>query len=297
MKRLWIPLAAAAIVVLILAGASLFTVSQTEQALVTQFGQPVRVIEKPGLHAKLPFVQSAIILDRRLLDFAMPAEEVILSGQRRLIVDAFARYRIVDPLRYYQTMGATQAAIDGRLQAIVSSAIRRVLGNQTLLAVLSSDRTHIMALIRNQVNAEMKGVGVSVADVRIRRADLPEENTQAILARMKSERVRVAKQVRAEGAEAAQKIRADADRQRTVLLADAKATADQLRGEGEATAIRTYADAYSKDAHFYTVWRTMEAYRDAFASGHTRLVLSPDSDFLRLLDHPPAAPDPQQGKK
>lgn len=289
MNRLWIPLVAVVFIAAIFLGSALFTVRQTEQVLLTQFGEPIRVIDIPGLHAKLPFVQTAITFDKRLLDYDMPAEEVILSEQRRLIVDAFARYRISDPLRYYQTVGATEEAIRGRLQSIVSSSLRRVLGNQTLLAVLSSDRGHIMMLIRNQVNVEMKGFGVTIADVRIRRADLPEENTQAILARMQSERQRIAKQVRAEGAETAARIRADADRDRTVLLAEARAKADKLRGQGEEQAIRTYADAYQKDPHFFAIWRTLQAYRQGFGAGHSRLLLTEDNDFLRLLQGPPGS--------
>lgn len=293
MSRTAIIALAAAFVVALLAGSALFTVSQTEQALITQLGRPVRVIETPGLHVKLPLVQTAIFFDHRLLDFQVPPEEVILGDQRRLIVDSFARFRIVNPLRYYQAVGVGEAGIRARLNSVVSSALRRVLGNEQLLNVLSSQRGRIMGLIRDQSNAEMHNFGVVVEDVRIRRADLPEENTQAVLARMQSERQRVAKQARAEGAESAAKIKANADRERTVLLADAKATADRLRGEGEAKAIAIYAAAVQRDPHFYRIWRTMQAYRDAFASGKSRLVLTPGDAFLKLLNqepHPSAAP-------
>lgn len=292
MSRSLIIALAAAVVVALFAGASLFTVTQTEQALITQLGQPVRVIEKPGLHVKLPFVQTAIFFDRRLLDYEVPPEEVILGGQRRLIVDGFARFRIVDPLRYYQTVGVGEEGIRQRLNSVVSSALRRVLGNEQLLNVLSSARGRIMGLIRDQSNAEMRGFGVRVEDVRIRRADLPEENTQAVLARMQSERERVAKQARAEGAEAAIRIKANADRERTVLLADARATADKLRGEGEARSIAIYADAVGRDPGFFQTWRTLRAYRDAFAAGRTRLVMTPGDDFLKLLGQ---APHPEEG--
>ena len=217
-----------------LADSSLFTVDQTEQVLVTQFGEVVRQIRDPGLKAKVPFVQSLIEFDKRLLSVELPGEEVILGDQRRLIVDSFAVYRITDPLKYYQAVGPGQFAIQGRLNSIVTASLRRVLGNNQLLDVLSADRERIMASIRDQVNAEMPEFGVSIEDVRIRRADLPQENTQAILSRMQSERQRVAAQQRAEGAEASAKIRADAERDRTVLLAEARATADKLRGEGEA---------------------------------------------------------------
>ena len=204
-----------ALVVLATAASALFTVGQTEQVLITQFGQPIRVITEPGLHVKIPFIQTIISFDRRLLDYSTPSEEVILSDQRRLIVDSFTRFHITDPLQYFQAVGAQEDAIRARLNSVVTSALRRVLGNESLLAVLSTDRGHIMGLIRDQVNREMNGFGVSIEDVRIRRADLPEGNTQAILNRMKSERQRVASQARAEGAEASAKIRADAERHRS----------------------------------------------------------------------------------
>ena len=283
----WLGLAAAVIVILLL-NASVFQVDQTEQALVTQFGKPVRVITAPGLHVKMPLVQTVLTFDNRLLVFAQPGEEVILGDQRRLIVDSFTMVRITDPLKLYQSVGFTEEGLRGRLQSVVQSAMRRVLGNSGLLAVLSADRARIMSTIRDQVNVEMKGFGVLVEDVRIRRADLPPENPQAILDRMTSERVRVAKQARAEGAEAAAKIRADADRERTVLLAEAKAQADQLHGEGEAAASRIFAEAYGQDPNFFSFWRTLQAYETAFASGKDRLVLTPGNDFLRLLQTPPS---------
>jgi membrane protease subunit HflC len=287
MNRVTIALAALLVVVLIIAGSTLFTVDQTRQVLITQFGQPVRVITKPGLHVKLPMIQTAISFDRRLLDYAVAPEEVILGDQRRLIVDSFVRFRITDPLRYYQAVGPTEDGIRARLNSVVSSALRRVLGSEKLLNVLSSARGRIMTAIRDEVNREMTGFGVSVDDVRIRRADLAAENTQAILQRMKSERERVAARLRAEGAEAAAKIRADADRERTVLLADARSTADKLRGEGEARAITIYADAFDRNIHFFTVWRTLQAYREAFATGRSRLVMSPGDAFLKLLREAP----------
>jgi len=291
MSRALIAGTAALIVAIVLCFATLFTVDQTEQSLVTEFGKPIRVVSVPGLHARIPFVQSVIGYDRRLLWLHTPGEEVILGDQRRLIVDSFTMYRISDPLRFYQAAGVLEDAITGRLNAIVSSAIRRVLGNRTLPDVLSADRDRIMTSIRQQVDNEMRGFGVTVEDVRIRRADLPRENTEAVLTRMQSERERVAAQARAEGAAAGARIRADAERDRTVLLADANAKADQLRGEGEAAATKLYADAYNRDPGFYATWRTLEAYRAAFDTGKARLVLSPDSDFLRLLTKaPPPSP-------
>ena len=275
------------LLLLLVATATLFTVTQTEQVLITQFGQPVRVIKEPGLHAKLPFVQTVISFDNRLLDFSSGGEEVILADQRRLTVDSFTRYRITDPLRYFQAAGPSEDGIRGRLNSVVTSSLRRVLGSETLLNVLSADRNRIMGLIKTQVSDEMRGFGVAIEDVRLRRADLPEENTQAILNRMKSERERVASQLRAEGAEAAARIKADADRDRTVLLADAKARAERMRGEGEQQAIKIFADAAQSDPQFFVTYRTLQAYREAFGQGRSRLVLTPDADFLRLLREPP----------
>ncbi len=292
MRNSIVGIGVAALVLIIAAASSLFTVNQTDQVLITQFGQPIRVITAPGLHMKVPFIQTVISFDRRLLDYSTPGEEVILSDQRRLIVDSFTRFHITEPLQYYQAVGAQEDAIRARLNSVVTSALRRVLGNESLLAVLSADREHIMGLIRDQVNSEMRGFGVAIEDVRIRRADLPEGNTQAILSRMQSERQRVASQARAEGAEASAKIRADAERDRTVLLADARATADKLRGQGEATAIATYAAAFGRDPQFFTVWRTLQAYREGLAGGQSKMVVSTDDEFFKLLRDSPATPPP-----
>jgi membrane protease subunit HflC len=283
MSRPLLALIAALIVLFVVADASLFTVDQTEQVLITQFGDPVKVITEPGLHTKTPFVQTVIPFDKRLLNLELPGEQVILGDQRRLVVDTFTLFRITDPLLYYQSVGTVEDGIRGRLNSIVSASLRRVLANNKLLDVLSAKRDQIMATIRDQVNVEMKGFGVAIVDVRIRRADLPDENTKAVLSRMQSERQRVAAQARAEGAEASARIRADAERERTVLLAEARATADRLRGEGEAEATRTYAKAYEQDTRFFAYWRTLQAYREAFDTGNSRLVLTPDNEFLRYL--------------
>jgi modulator of FtsH protease HflC len=267
----------------LVAASSLFAVHQTQQVLITQFGQPIRVADQPGLNWKVPFIQTGISFDRRLIDFDAQGQEVILGDQRRLVVDTFTRYRITDPLRFYQTVGATENGIRLRLGPIVSSSLRNTLGNEPLLAVLSADRARIMGEIRQRVNAEARSFGIEVTDVRIRRADLPEENTQAILSRMQSERERVAREQRAEGAEQAQRIRAAAERDRTVLIAEAQSRAETLRGEGEQQAIRIFAAAYEQDPEFYQFWRTMQAWRDAFADGESRLLLSPDSDFFKYF--------------
>jgi membrane protease subunit HflC len=281
-----------AAVVILVASSTLFTVHQTQQVLITQFGQPIRVIREPGLQVKIPFIQSVIAFDRRLLDYDAQAEEVILGDQRRLIVDSFTRYRITDPLLFFQTVGATEAGIRARLNSIVTSSVRRVLGSEPLPSVLSNDRARIMTEIRRQVNEEAQRFGIEVNDVRIRRADLPEQNTQAILARMQSERERVAREQRAEGAQEALRIRAGADRERTVLLAEAQQQADILRGQGEQDAIGIFAEAFQRDPQFFQFWRTMQAYREAFAEGDTRLLLSPDSEFFRFFREsmPTAAP-------
>jgi len=292
MSRALIALIALLVVLAIVADASLYTVDQTEQVLITQFGNPVRVVTDPGLHVKKPFVQTVIRFDKRLLPIELPGEEVILADQRRLIVDSFVVFRIHDALKYYQAVGPGQFAIQGRLNSIVTASLRRVLGNNQLLDVLSADRERIMATIRDQVNAEMPGFGVAIEDVRIRRADLPPENTQAILQRMQSERQRVAAQARAEGAEASAKIRADAERERTVLLAEARATADRLRGEGEGEATGIYAKAFGQDPQFFSVWRTLQGYRDTFEAGRARLVITADNEYLRYLREAPTSTGP-----
>jgi membrane protease subunit HflC len=282
MNRL-IMVAGVFVVLLFIAASSLFTVHQTQQVLITQFGEPIRVVQEPGLNVKVPFIQTVIGFDRRLLDFDAPGQEVILGDQRRIVVDTFTRYRITNPLRFYQTVGATETGIRLRLGPIVSSTLRNTLGSETLLAVLSADRSRIMGEIRQRVNTEAQSFGIEVMDVRIRRADLPEENTQAILSRMQSERERVAREQRAEGAEQAQRIRASAERERTVLLAEAQSQSEILRGQGEQTAIRIFAEAFQQDPEFFQFWRTMQAMREAFSDGDTRLLLSPDSDFFRYF--------------
>jgi membrane protease subunit HflC len=279
-------------VLAVAANGALFTVQQTEQVIVTQLGEPVRSIEKPGLYVKIPLIQNVLSFDRRILAAELPGEEVILGDTRRLIVDSFTLYRITNPLLFYQTVGGTEIGIRARLTSVVSASLRRVLGGTSLLGVLSADRTRIMAQIRDQVGAEMKPFGITVEDVRIRRADLPEGNTQAILQRMQSERVRIAAQVRAEGTEAAQRIRADAERDRTVLLADARANAEKLRGQGEAEATRIFAKSFGEDQNFFTVWRTFQAYKASLGTNGGRLVLSPDNEFLRMLKQAPVSNGP-----
>jgi len=284
-RRLLTVIAVVLIAAGILADSSLFIVAQTEQALVLQFGQPIRVVRDPGLYFKRPFIQNVIFYDKRVLDFEPPHEEVIASDQKRLVADSYTRYRIDDPLLFYQTVG-TEAGVRARLLSIVSGSLRRVLGNVTLSDVLSEKRAGIMHHIRDEVAAEAKGFGINVIDVRLRRADLPPENSEAIYARMQSERQQQASQYRGEGSEAAQTVRANADRERTVILADANRDAQKLRGEGDALAIKIYADAYGQDKNFFAFYRSMEAYRDALTGQTTTFVLSPDSEFFRYFGAP-----------
>lgn len=279
-----------AVVILIVLYTIFFTVQQTEIALVLQFGKPVRVITNPGLELKLPY-QNVVIYDRRILDFEPAAEEVIASDQKRLIVDTYARFKIIDPLLFYQSVG-TEDAADSRLNSIISASVRRVIGNVELQAVISSQRANIMKEIRDEVNQEGKHFGIDVVDVRLRRADLPQENEDAIYSRMKAERQREAAQYRAEGAQQAQQIRADADRQRIEITADAQRQAQILRGEGDAQSIKIYADAYNADPSFFAYYRSLQAYRDALSGQGTTLVLSPDGEFFKYLENGPSGEPP-----
>jgi len=273
----------------ILAMSSLFIVDQTEQALVLQFGQPLRVIYTPGLRVKKPFIQNVTIYDKRLLDFEPPPEEVIASDQKRLIVDTYARYRITNPLLFYQTV-ATEFTARARLGALVSGSLRQVIGNVTLSALLSPDRAKIMRQIRDEVAGQAKPFGIDVVDVRIRRADLPPQNSEAIFARMRSERQQQAALYRGEGAQAAKTVRANADRERTVILADAQRDAQKVRGEGDAQAIEIYAKAYDQDKNFFAFYRSLQAYRAAFGGSNTSFVLNPNSSFFRYFENPGGTP-------
>lgn len=281
-RNFLIGLGALAAAALVLVLSALFTVHQTQQALVLQFGNPKRVIQEAGLHFKLPLIQNAIYIDKRVLDFDAPAEEVILGDQKRLVVDAFARYRIIDPLRFYQTVGS-EPILRGRIDTILDASLRKVMGGVPLFTVLSADRGQLMNRIRDQANTEAKQFGIDIVDVRIKRADLPEENSQAIYRRMQTEREREAKELRAQGAELAQRIRARADRERRVLIAEAQKEAQIIRGEGDAEAVRIFAEAFGQDIDFFTFYRSMQAYRTALGDDNTSFVLSPDSEFFRFF--------------
>jgi len=276
----------ALIVILVAAGIvafnTFYTVSEAQQALVVQFGDVKTEVREPGLKVKIPFIQNVHVLDKRILDLDIPAEEVIASDQKRLVVDAFARFKIIEPKLFYITVNNEDVARQ-RLRSLVNANLRQVLGNVQFSAVLSEQRALLMQRIRDAVNTEAQGFGINVVDVRIRRADLPEENSQAIFQRMETERKQEAQQYRAQGAEEAQRIRANAERQRTVLLSEARKQAEILRGEGDAQATKIYADAYGLDADFFEFYRSMEAYRKALGKEDTTVILSPKSEFLRFL--------------
>jgi membrane protease subunit HflC len=270
---------------LIVGYSSLFTVYQTQQALVVRLGQPVRVVNEPGLHVKAPFIDQVIGIDKRILDLEAPAQEVIASDQKRLVVDAFARYKITDPLRFYQTLGSIQGA-NSQLAILLNSALRRVLGEATFTHVVRDQRAELMDRILSLVDKEATSYGIRVADVRIRRADLPEQNSQAVYQRMQTERQREAAEFRAQGAQRAQEIRSRADREVTVLVADATSKSEQIRGEGDATRNQIFADAFSKDVDFFAFYRSMQAYEASLKAGDTRLLLKPDTTFFRYFNDP-----------
>jgi len=272
------------LIVVIVGYMSLFTVQQTEQTIVLQFGRPVDVVTDPGLHFKAPW-NSVINIDKRILDLENPSQEAIASDQKRLVVDAFARYRIKDALRFYQSVGSIQAA-NIQLTTLLNAALRRVLGEVTFINVVRDDREKLMLRIRDQLDREADGYGIQVVDVRIRRADLPEQNSQAVYQRMKTEREREAAEFRAQGGQRAQEIKSRADREATVIIAEANSQADQTRGAGDAERNRLFAEAYSKDADFFAFYRSMTAYETGLKSSDTRFLLRPDSDFFRYFGSP-----------
>jgi membrane protease subunit HflC len=270
------------LVVLIVSYSSVFTVVQTEQVLVVRLGEPVRVVIDPGLNFKAPFIDSVISIDKRILDLENPSQEVIASDQKRLVVDAFARYRIKNALRFYQSVGSIQAA-NIQLTTLLNAALRRVLGEVTFIQVVRDEREALMARIRDQLDREADGYGIQVVDVRIRRADLPEQNSQAVYQRMQTERQREAAEFRAQGGQKAQEIRSTADREATVIIAEANSTAERVRGEGDGERNRLFAEAYGKDPDFFAFYRSMTAYENGLKSSDTRFLLHPDSDFFKFF--------------
>ena len=276
-------------VVIVVGYSSVFTVAQTEQVLVVRLGEPVRVVTEPGLNFKAPFIDSVISIDKRILDLENPSQEVIASDQKRLVVDAFARYRIKNPLRFYQSVGTIQAA-NVQLTTLLNASLRRVLGEVPFITVVRDEREALMLRIREQLDREADGYGIQVVDVRIRRADLPEQNSQAVYQRMQTERQRQAAEFRAQGAQNAQEIRSKADREATVIVAEANSTAEQTRGVGDAERNRLFAEAYGKDPDFFAFYRSMTAYENGLKSNDTRFLLRPDSEFFRFFANPSGAP-------
>jgi membrane protease subunit HflC len=282
--------------VLIVGGSSVYTVNQTEEALVTQFGAPQAVVLDPGLHFKTPFLQQVHYFDKRLLNLDGASEEVIAQDKKRLVVDAFARWRIVDPLRFYQTLFDQQTALM-RLTPVLSSDVRQVLGAQNFSAVLSEKRAQLMIDIRNDMNRDSTGFGIQIVDVRIRHADLPEQNSDAIYQRMIQERKREANEFRAEGEEISQRVKARADREVTVLTAEATRESEILRGQGDAEKTKTLADAYGQDADFFAFYRSMQAYKQALPGDNTTMVLSPNSEFFRYFGQSPGGQPAPSGRR
>ena len=280
-------LIAAAVALVFVLFNSLYILPQTEQAIVLQFGEPVRLVKEPGLKFKVPFIQNVVFYDNRLLHLDPPAQEIVLNDKKRLDVDSFTRFRIIDPLKFYQTV-RTEEQARSKLKEIVNSSVRKILGRTTLQELLSQKRTQIMSDISAAVKTDAQQIGVSVADVRIRRADLPIEVLQAINARMKTERERDAKEFRAQGQQNAQQIRAKAEKERTIIIAEAAKQAEILRGEGDREATRIWNKAANRDPQFFAFYRSLAAYKKALNEGKTSLVLSPDSEFFRYFQKAPA---------
>ena len=262
---------------------ALFTVNQTQQALVLQFGEPKRIIQDPGLAIKMPFIQDVEYYEKRVLSLIpQDAEEVILADQKRILVDAFARFRIANPLLFYQTV-RNEFGARARLESIIDSSVRRVLGSETLASILTGKRNEINNNIRDEVEQSVTSLGIEIIDVRLRRADYPESTSQNIFNRMKSEREREAKEFRATGEEEAQKIRADAEKTRTVIVAEAAREAQENRGRGDSEAIDIYAESFGQDSEFFSFYRSMEAYQKSIGESQTSMVLAPDSEFFKFF--------------
>ncbi len=290
----------AALVVLVgaavaVAYSALFIVHVNEQAIVLEFGKPVRIISSPGLFWKIPVVQTVDYFDKRILDLDTASQEVTASDQKRLVVDAFARYRIIDPLLFYQTV-RDERMVRSRLGPIVESALRRVLGGASFQDVVRDKREDLMKRIAKSVNEEGKEFGLEVVDVRIKRADLPEQNSKNIFDRMRAERQREAAEFRAEGAAQANRIRADADRQVTIIKADATREGERIRGEGDAERNRIFAEAFGRDLDFFAFYRSMQAYEQGIKPGDTRMLLAPDSEFFKYFSNPSGSGDAPAGQ-
>lgn len=266
----------------ILLTGSIFTVDQRQQVLILQFGEPIRVIETPGIKFKVPFLQDAVFFDKRIIDLSLAEQEVIASDQKRLIINAFAKYQIIDPLKFYTTVNNVYG-LSSKLSSILDSSLRQIIGGVTLSELLTENRVDVMKKIRDVVSAESEIFGIKIVDVRIMRADLPKENSDAIFARMQTEREKEAREIRANGAEEADKIRAEADKQKTIILAEAKKKSDLTRGNGEAEAAKIYTNSYGRDPEFADFYRSMNAYKEALQKDKTKMVISSDSEFFKYF--------------
>ncbi|MBM3590245.1 MAG: protease modulator HflC [Alphaproteobacteria bacterium] len=263
---------------------SFFTVDQRQQVLILQFGEPIRVINTPGIKFKMPFIQNAIYFEKRIIDLSLPEQEVIASDQKRLIINAFTKFQIVDPLKFYTTVGGSNG-LSNKLSGILDSSLRQVIGEVTLNELLTENRGTIMRKIKDAVGLSSEIFGIKIIDVRIMRADLPKENSDAIYARMQTEREKEAREIRAKGAEEADKIRAEANKQKTIILAEAKKTSDITRGNGEKEANKIYASSFGKDPDFADFYRSMIAYKIALSNDKTKMIISPDSNFFKYFSN------------
>jgi membrane protease subunit HflC len=275
---------------------SAFIVDQTHKAIVLQFGDPIKVIDEPGLYWRKPFIQTVEQYDRRILDLQTDEQEIIASDQKRLVVDAVARFRIMDPLQFYRAF-RTEAGARQRLLPVVDSTIRNVLGRAPFIDLVRNRREELMKQTVKLVNGDVSNLGVEMVDVRIRRADLPAENSQAIYRRMQTERQREAAELRAQGSEQKRRIESTADRQVTVLKADANREAERIRGEGDAEKNRIFAEAFGRDQDFFAFYRSMQAYEEALKGSQTRIVLSPNSEFFRYFNGPVPAENAGSAKQ
>lgn len=275
--------------------ASLFTVHQAQQALVVQFGDPRRVITEPGLNFKIPLIQDVVYFDKRILGLDAQPEEILTSDQRRLVVDSFVRYRITNPLLFYQTV-RNELGMRGRLAPSVANAFRGAFGRLDASTIISGDRPSAMQQVTNTLQEDSRRLGIELVDVRIKRADFPDTIGQAIFRRMQTERQREANEQRATGFELSEKIRAEAERQRTILIADARRRSEILRGEGDAERTKIFAEAANRDPEFYNFYRSLQAYTKVLQPGDTTMVLSPDSEFFRYFESPTGTPRRPAGR-
>lgn len=289
MKKGGIALLVLVVIGLISVLSTAFTVRETEQALVLQFGEPRRILTEPGLKFKIPFVQDVRIVDRRVLDYDANKREIPTKDQKQVVVDAFARYRIVDPLEFYKTVGS-ELFLEQRLDSVVDKGLRDVLGEATLAVVMTPKRSDLMNEVTKQVATESQKFGIEVVDVRIKRIDLPEENSQAIFRRMQTQREQEARKFRAEGDKESRRIKAEADKQQRVIVAEAKKKAEILRGTGDAQAQAIYNNAYGKDEEFFDFWRSMQALRKGLGEKSTTYVGPPQGDFFRYFTNESGGP-------